>query len=304
MSSNTIGNDVDAMLTPFSGRADIFVYETARNCNPNGSFDDDNAPRTNDYSLGLMSDVSIKRRIRDAVAQIHEGEVKLLYDPSLVSIDAKAHAVIDLLDPKKLDHMTPFEKDRAVKAAFCREYWDVRTFGAAVAGLSRKGKDKAPISDGQITGCVQVTWAESLETIAVDAPMTITRVSPSTDKDIEKGKKTEVGKKWVTSGQYAYNVFVSSGQKARLNGFTEEDFNWLIEGIRMRWVLNQTSSKTGMEVDRVIVFRHNSDLGNCSISDLRKCIVKQSHEDSAGRTIYEFSVDDSKLPSGVTVTVY
>lgn len=298
-------NDADAMITPFSGRADVYVFETAHNCNPNGSMDDDNAPRQNEYGLGIMSDVSIKRRIRDAVSQMHEGEVELLYDPSLVSIEAKARSVTDLLPAKELDGMSVFEKDRAVKGALCRKYWDVRTFGATISNLSKKGRDKSPISDGQITGCVQVESAETLEPISADVPMTITRVNAATDADIEKGKTRDVGKKWAVSfAQYQYAVHVASGKKARLNGFTEEDFNWLIEGIRKRWLLNETSSKAGMEVDKVIVFRHESEFGNASPAQLRACIVKEPCQDAAGRTVYEISVDESKLPDGVTVTVY
>ena len=284
-------------------RRDLIVYVSARNCNPNGDMDRDNRPRQDDLTgLGQISAVSSKRRIKSAVQQMFD--VPMLIDPSLISIESKAKEVLANIDPAKLDEMTPLEKDKAIKKAICEKYWDVRTFGAAIASLSKK--DNNSISDGQITGPVQVEWAESLQPIELgEEPKTITRCNASTDADLAKKppKRTDIGTQWIVPyAQYAFEVHVSGANDK--TGFSDKDYEMLLEGTRKMWMLNQTSSKAGMEVDAVIEFTHESKFGNASPSSLRKCIVLTPHEEIIGRISHDISVDDSKVPEGVTYKIY
>lgn len=282
-------------------RRDLIVYISAKNCNPNGDINQDNAPRTDlQTGKGLMSSVSNKRRIKSAVQQMYD--VPMLVDPSLVSIETRAKEALADLDEQALLQLPALDQDKAIKQAICKKYWDVRTFGAAIANLSKK--DKTLKSDGQITGMAQVTWAESLDPIAVDQPATITRCNAATDADLAKGKTHDIGTTWIVPyAQYVYEVHVS-GAKASWTGFDDNDYAMLLEGIKKSWLLNQSSSKAGMEVDCVIEFIHDSEFGSASLSALRDCIVLTPQTDSTGRVHYEISVDKSKVPSGVSCNMY
>jgi Cas7 group CRISPR-associated protein Csh2 len=282
-------------------RRDLIVYLTAKNCNPNGDMNNDNMPRQDfESGYGLMSDVSNKRRVKSAVAQIYE--VPMLVDPSLVSIEAKAKEAISDIDDAALAEMTPLDRDKAVKQSICKKYWDARTFGATVANLSKKDKS---LSDGAIVGPVAFTWAESLAPVTVDQPEVITRCNAATDADLAKGKTHDVGTKWrLGFAQYAYEVHVSGARGETWTGFNDDDYAMLLEGIKKSWMLNQTSSKTGMEVDAIVEFTHESVFGNASPSALRECVRLDEVTSSDGKVKYVPRIDESMVPSGVTAKIY
>jgi len=280
-------------------RRDLIVVENCKNANPNGDLSADNQPRMDfETSKGLISPVSIKRRIRDAVRKLHgeeAGYAILMYNDG-TSLEAKAKEILDGLNLKDVKAMDAKQRDRMIKKAVCDKYWDVRTFGAAITNFNKLG-----VSDGQITGPVQIGWGESIDPIIVDDPQYITRSVAATDKDLSVNKTVDIGTKYITNAQYAYEVHVCDNDQT---GISEKDYEYLLEGIQRRWDLNRTSSKTGMEVECVIEFIHDSRYGSASMAMLRKAIVRTVDDENAVRKHYSFTVDESKLPKGVKAIVH
>lgn len=280
-------------------RRDIFVVENCKNSNPNGDLSANNQPRM-DYETGkgLLSDSSIKRRIRDAVWKLHgneEGYALLIMDDG-ISLEAKAQDVLDSLNVKDIKSMDPRERNKMIKDAVCRKYWDARMFGAAIGNFQKLG-----VSDGQITGPVQVAWGESIDPITIDEPQYVTRTNAATEKDVERGKNSEIAPKWITNGQYTYEVHVCDAGKT---GMSQTDYDYLIEGILNRWELNRTASKSGMEVETVIEFIHESQYGSAPMSALRRAIVMTCDDENAPRKHYGFTVDKKLLPKGIKVVIH
>ena len=280
-------------------RRDLFVVEMCHNANPNGDLAADNMPRC-DYETGYgrISDVSIKRKIRDAVYKLYgkKDGFELLIVGDDISIEAKAQEIIQSIGEKKLAELSQREKNLVIKKAVCEKYWDARVFGATISNFAKIG-----ISDGQINGPVQVCWGESLEPITVDEPQMITRSNAATEKDLERGKNRDIGRKWITNAQYVYEVHLSDDGKT---GLSENDYQALLEGVIRRWDLNMSASKAGMEVEQVIEFIHDSQYGSASMRDLRKAIVKTADDENAPRKHYTFSVKEDLLPKGVKVVIH
>lgn len=279
-------------------RRDLIVIENCRNSNPNGDMAAGNQPRVDfETGLGLMSDTSIKRRIRDAVFKMHGQEegYALLINNDGRSLEEKAQEILESLNVKDIKEMSPKDRSDAIKAAVCEKYWDARIFGAAIANFQKLG-----VCDGQITGPVQVAWGESVEPIIIDE-LYITRTNAATEKDLQRNKSTEIAPKWITNGQYVYELHLCDNGKT---GISEKDYQYLLEGIMNRWELNRTSTKSGMEVETVIEFIHDSQYGNASMATLRKAVVRTCDDENAPRKHYSYSVVESKLPKGVKVEIH
>lgn len=284
-------------------RRDLLVFVSAENCNPNGDPDADNMPRQDpETGHGLMTDVSIKSRIKSAVKQLYEE--KMAVDEEITPTETRVKEALCSIDEEKLWEMTPLDRDRAVKTEVCARFWDARTFGAVIASLSKKsGTSSQILSDGAITGPVQVSYGVSLAPIVVDKADLISRQNVASEADLKK-KMHDFGTKWrVGYAQYAYDVHVH-GRAAEWTGFNDEDYDKLLQGILQSWELNRTASKVGMNVDCVIEFTHDNDLGKCSWKKLQNLVSLKESKRFDGRTSYSPVVDESQLPKGVSVKIY
>lgn len=281
-------------------KVDFLCYVKARNCNPNGDLDDGNRPKQDiDTGLGLMTDVCIKRRIRDAVHLLKEGQTgyDLYIKDDHIALETKVAGSVSDLDPEKLMELSAPERDKKIKDRLCEQYFDIRTFGAAVTYLANKR-----YCDGQLNGAVQVSFAESLYPIN-PVKVTLTRVDVSTEADLKK-KDREIGTKWIVPyGVYKFEGHVSANV-AEKNGFSDEDLEVLIQALLKMYDFGYSSSKTGMEVSKLIVFRHGSKYGDCSFRTLREAVREELSEDVPGRKDVKISVDRSRLPESVVVEEY
>ena len=281
-------------------KVDFICYIKAKNCNPNGDIDEGNRPKQDlDTGLGLMTDVCIKRRIRDAVNIMKEGEegYDIYIKDDHIALETKVAGSISVLDPEKLMELSAPERNKKIKDKLCSQYFDIRTFGAAVTYLANKR-----YCDGQLNGAVQISFAESLYPIN-PVKVTITRVDVSTETDLKK-KDREIGAKWIVPyGVYKFEGHVSANV-AEKNGFSDEDLEVLIQAILKMYDFGYSSSKTGMEVSKLIVFRHGSKYGDCSFRTLREAICEEMVEEFPGRRDVKISVDRSILPEAVVVEEY
>lgn len=253
------------MANPIANRYEFCFLFDCENGNPNGDPDAGNAPRVDPEDMhGLVSDVALKRRIRNYV-QIARGNkmpnaIFVQHASNLNKPIAEAHEKANggLPDAKK---GASKDKVEAARAWMCQNFFDVRTFGAVMS---------TGANAGQVRGPVQIAFARSLHPI-VPLDVCITRVAVAEDV---KGAKSSADyaaheaeqdeSKLRTMGRKSlipYGLFVGKGfisaHLAQQTGFTDDDLSLLLEAILNMYEHDRSASKGVMTVQRpVFVFKH------------------------------------------------
>ena len=301
-------------MTSLNNRYDFVLFLDVDNGNPNGDPDAGNMPRMDpETNQGLMSDVSIKRKIRNYVAAVH-GNVaphRIYFTERTVLNEAHKEAwhATDISPDKKDDYSKLPKKDadaRRLTDWMCANFWDIRTFGAVMS---------TRVNAGQVRGPVQLSFARSEEAI-MPLEVSITRSSVTTEEERYKELKDRtMGRKSVVPyGLYRAHGFVNA-KLAQRTGFSDDDLKLLWTSLRDMLDLDRSAARGVMAVRRLIVFRHDSDLGNAQAHRLFERVTvsrvhdgetvpvgdKRSHNWSPARafTDYRVDVDDAKLPHGV-----
>ena len=152
---------------------------------------------------------------------------------------------------------------------------------------------------------MQLGFARSVDPI-VPQEITITRVAITTEKDAEK-KGTEMGRKYIVPyGLYRVEGFVSANLARKTTGFSEEDLALLWDAILNMFENDHSAARGMMAVRKLIIFRHEKELGNAPAWKLFERVrVARKADVTVPRsfTDYEWTVDDANLPDGVTCEV-
>ena len=273
-------------------RYDFVYLFDVQDGNPNGDPDGDNAPRT-DYETGqgLVTDVCLKRKVRNYV-QIKMGEDQLnqifVKEGAVLNNEIKkAYKALDL-KPKEKGKESD-NKDKA-RQYMCEHYYDIRTFGAVMST-----GDNA----GQVRGAVQLTFARSIDPV-MTSEHTVTRMAVTDEKD--KDKESTMGRKaTVPYGLYRAHGFISAAL-ARETTFSEDDLDLLWEALKNMFDLDRSAARGLMAARRLIVFKHDDDLGNApahKLFELVKVEAKDPNRPARSFSDYEITIDESKLPKGV-----
>jgi len=280
-------------MEELKNKIDFVLFVDVQDGNPNGDPDAGNLPRVDaETGEGLMSDVCLKRKIRNYV-QISKVGV------SGYDIFIKEKAILnDLIDESYEDESVK-EKDKkgkkngeqvdAARKFMCAKYYDIRTFGAVMT----TGKNA-----GQVRGPIQLTFARSVDPI-VSMEHSIIRVAITKKEDADK--RGEMGRKsTVPYGLYRCHGFISANL-AKQTGFSEEDLNLFWEALKNMFDCDRSASRGLMSTQKLIVFRHDSELGNVPANKLFDLVTVQKKCEGAARSFadYEVSVDASKLPEHV-----
>lgn len=251
------------MSEPIKNRYDFVVYFDVENGNPNGDPDGGNMPRLDpETGIGLVTDVCLKRKIRNYVEMVKEDEpgfdIYIKDGVTLNSNDLRAfdELGIDVSEVKKLKKTDP-EIDVKLRDAMCKLFYDVRTFGAVMTTFVKNG-----LNCGQVRGPVQLTFSRSVDPI-MPQEVTITRVA-ITKEDAEKANKTtEMGRKYIVPyGLYRCEGFVSANLARKTTGFSEEDLELLWQAIVNMFENDHSAARGKMAMRALIVFKHDSELGN------------------------------------------
>jgi len=264
-----------------SNRIDFLVYVSSKNGNPNGDPDNGNAPRIDTATQkGVITDGGIKSRTRQAVKRIY-GE-PIMIDKENVSIENAVSKVGDSKD---------------VSSELSKHYWDVKTFGGVF------GKKGSPV-----TGPVQISMGTSLHPISIQQ-LSITRCIPNDVKanknGVEESNSQFGDKAYQTYGLYRFSGEINPYQ-AKKTGFTNDDVKKLFDGISKAYSLWTSAQKGETETVKIIVFKHNSPLGCAKKHVLFGCVqekLRDGVEVPTDYSDYEISIDESKIPAGVTVEV-
>ena len=293
------------MSNPIKNRYDFVVYFDVENGNPNGDPDAGNMPRIDpETGYGIVTDVCLKRKVRNYVETVKEDDPGFdiyVKDGSILNVnDARAFEAlgIDAKDIKKLKKDDP-ELDEKIRDFMCETFYDVRTFGAVMTTFV-----KGALNCGQVRGPVQLTFARSVDPI-IPQEVTITRVAITTEADAEK-KGTEMGRKYVVPyALYRGEGYVSANLARKSTGFSEDDLSLLWDAIVNMFEHDHSAARGKMAVRALVVFKHDSELGNAPSYKLFDAVSTQKKAGvEAPRSIddyEEITVDEGAVPEGVTV---
>ncbi len=282
------------MTTPISNRYDFVLLFDVKDGNPNGDPDAGNMPRIDpETGHGLVTDVCLKRKIRNYVEIKHE-------DASPNKIYVREGTVLQTQRSEPYEGKKPDSKDKkdheTARAFMCENFYDVRAFGAV---MSTKN-----FNAGQVRGPVQLTFARS-ENLILPMDHTITRVARETEARAAEGGHTEMGgKSTVAYGLYRAHGFVSphlaEGDKG--TGFCEDDLSLLWEALTNMFDFDRSAARGLMATQRLIVFKHESKLGNARSQDLFGRVSVKSKTDTP-RSFDDFDVtlNEDDLPTGIEV---
>ena len=300
-------------------RHEFVLYFDVTNGNPNGDPDAGNMPRLDpETNQGLVSDVALKRKIRNYVAlarpETPGHEIYMRDGATLNTEHKRAYAAIlpgtttakDFKDgPKDRD------KARDLTRWMCANFFDIRTFGAVMS---------TGVNAGQVRGPVQIAFARSVEPI-LPLEISITRLAATTEADAEaKGGRTMGRKHIVPYGLYRAHGFVSASLASHASkgtGFSDADLDLLFEALCAMFDHDRSAARGEMATRRLIVFRHASALGNAPAHTLFDRVRtwrehKGSRHEIGAEAIdnwpparafsdYAITIDRDGLPEGIEV---
>lgn len=278
-------------MEPIKNRYDFIYLFDVEDGNPNGDPDAGNMPRVDaETGKGLVTDVCLKRKVRNYVQTVKGA--KPPYD-----IFIKEGSVLnDTIADTAKDAKT---KDDARKS-MCDRFYDVRTFGAVMS----TGKKNA----GQVRGPIQLTFARSLSPI-VTAEHTITRMAVTEAKETnanDAGTRQTMGRKYtVPYGLYLTHGYISANL-AKQTGFTDEDLNLFWEALKNMFDVDHSAARGMMCPRKLIVFKHDSELGNAPSYQLFDLVhITQKVPSLPPRSFddYTVSIDEDRLPQGVKIEI-
>lgn len=290
-------------------RYDFVFFFDVSNGNPNGDPDAGNLPRMDpETSQGLVSDVSIKRKIRNYVDEIKENEKGYhIYMADRAILNHQNQKAYDAVGLKPISKKLPKEQEKAreLTAWMCRNFFDIRTFGAVMT---------TEVNCGQVRGPLQFTFGRSLDPI-MPLEISITRSSVTNEKDADK-ERTMGRKHIVPYGLYRIHGFVNA-KLAERTGFGEEDMELVWQAMSQLYDLDRSAARGEMAAQRLIAFRHDSALGNAPAHKLFERVTvnrvfngeslpvgdPRTHNWPPARAFsdYEIMLNDSNLPSGITI---
>lgn len=300
-----------ATLTPaIANRYEFVLLFDVKNGNPNGDPDAGNQPRIDaETGLGIVTDVCLKRKIRDYITLLKSDpttgnaeagyRVYVQHRGVLERFHREAYEVngISTDKDKKGEAMDNVQKARAW---MCENFFDIRTFGAVLT---------LQINCGQVRGPVQIGFAQSIDPILQDE-FTIVRKAVATEREADEQNKkhgqvtgTMGNKNFIPYGLYRAHGFVSPHLAAD-TGFNENDLELLWNSLTMMFEYDRSASRGEMSSQRLIVFKHESALGNAPAHKLFDRVkVTRNDENKPPRAFsdYTVTVDESNLPEGITV---
>jgi CRISPR-associated protein Csd2 len=286
-----------------TNRYDFVLLFDVKDGNPNGDPDAGNLPRMDaETGHGLMTDVSLKRKVRNFVGmakgeqppyEIYVKEKAILNNQHKRAYVGIGREELLAGDDKKRKGGDAVDDARAW---MCRNFFDVRTFGAVMS---------TGINCGQVRGPVQLTFARSIDPI-IAQEHSITRMAVATEAEAEKqdGDNRTMGRKHtVPYGLYVAHGFVSSFL-AKQTGFGEDDLELLWQALGQMFEHDRSAARGEMSTRGLYVFKHDSELGNAPAHALFERIQPHMKDGVAvprSFTDYEVTAGEAAMPSGVTL---
>lgn len=300
------------MRTPIKNRYDFMLVFDVKDGNPNGDPDAGNLPRVDaETGQGLVTDVCLKRKVRNYV-HLTKGtetgyDIFVKEKAILNQVIEKAYADLaidlekppaDTADGKKRNKEGQGQGGEVQKARnkMCMDYFDIRTFGAVMS---------TGANAGQVRGPVQLTFGRSIDPV-VTLEHSITRMAVATEAEAEKqsGDNRTMGRKnTVPYGVYVAYGFISPALAAQ-TGFSEEDLEVFWKALTEMFEHDHSAARGMMATQKLIVFKHDTALGNAHSNDLFKAVKiakKESVEVPRDFAAYDVTVPAKNAFAGLEV---
>ncbi|MCG8464967.1 MAG: type I-C CRISPR-associated protein Cas7/Csd2 [Xanthomonadales bacterium] len=282
-------------------RYDFVLLFDVKDGNPNGDPDAGNLPRVDaETGRGLVTDVSLKRKIRNFVG-IAKGEqppfeIYVKEKSILNKTHERAYLEIGAEEYLKNDKKRKGgDKVAEARQWMCKNFFDVRTFGAVMS---------TGVNCGQVRGPVQMTFGRSVDPI-IASEHAITRMAVTTEKEAEKqdGDNRTMGRKFtVPYGLYVAHGFISA-HLAEQTGFSDDDLELLLQSLCNMFEHARSAARGEMTTRGLYVFKHDSKLGNAQAYQLFDRIQIARNSDQVARSFadYNVTVNDTDLPQGISL---
>lgn len=298
-------------MSEITNRYDFMLVFDVKDGNPNGDPDAGNLPRVDaETGQGLVTDVCLKRKVRNYI-QLTKGEEAgydiFVKEKAILNNEiggAYTKLGVDLTKPpadaedgKKRNKEGQGQGGEIARARqqMCRDYFDVRTFGAVMS---------TGANAGQVRGPVQLTFARSVDPV-VTLEHSITRMAVATEAEAEKqgGDNRTMGRKnTVSYGLYVAYGFVSPAL-AKQTGFSQEDLEELWKALVGMFDQDHSAARGLMATEKLIVFKHETALGNAPSHRLFDLVqIARKPDVAVPRSFKDYEVvlpDRATLPAGV-----
>lgn len=270
-------------MSNFTNKIDFEVLVMVKNANPNGDPLNGNRPRETYDGFGEISDVCIKRKIRNRLQDMGENIFVQSDDRAVDEYKSLAdRAKNNALMQKALKDK---DKDAYAKAA-CETWIDVRSFGQVFAF-----KDDS-VSVG-VRGPVSVHSAFSVLPVSVDSMQITKSVNSETAKDGKKSSDTMGMKHKISSALYVVKGSINH-QLAEKTGFSDADAEKIKEALRTLFVNDSSSARPdgSMEVCKVYWWKHNCPMGQYSSAKVHRLIkIEAKTDDPKEFENYDIKID-------------
>jgi CRISPR-associated protein Csd2 len=277
----------------------VYLFDVT-NGNPNGDPDAGNLPRLDpETGKGLVTDVALKRKIRNYVALEKEGEpgyAIYMQEKSVLNNQHKRAYEALKIEPDTKDKRLPKDeaKARELTAWMCRNFFDVRAFGAVMT---------TEVNAGQVRGPLQLAFASSIEPV-VPLEVAITRVAVTNERDLEK-ERTMGRKHILPYGLYRLHGYLSA-KLAERTGFSEDDLELLWRALINLFEHDRSAARGEMSARKLIVFEHRDAMGNAPAHVLFDSVTVERRDGSNGEPArhfddYRVAIDHAAIPEGITV---
>ena len=279
----------------------VYIFDV-QDGNPNGDPDAGNLPRVDaETGMGLVTDVCLKRKVRNYVQVAKagiEGNDILIKSKEIsgeeVFINKEIrNAYKELGVELKVKDKAKPEQVESGRKRMCEKFYDVRTFGAVLS---------TGANAGQVRGAIQMTFARSYDPIvSMEHALTVCAA-----RDEEKSYESQVGiqgrKATVPYGLYVCHGFISANL-AKQTGFSEEDLALFWDALKNMFDVDRSAARGLMSAQKLIVFKHDSVLGNAPANKLFDLVKVEKQCDGAPRKYgdYKVIIDKDNIPSGVTI---
>jgi len=284
------------MSNPITKRYDFVYFFDVQDGNPNGDPDAGNLPRIDaETGMGLVTDVCLKRKIRNYISIKKEFakpfDIYVKEKAVLVRVQGEAYESEDVKAAK-----TPGEKVEKGRGYMCRNFYDIRSFGAV---MSLKDNNC-----GQVRGPIQLVFGRSVEPV-VAFEHSITRMAVATEAEAEKqgGDNRTMGRKYtIPYGLYRTHGFISAHLAAQ-TGFSEEDLDLFWEALQNMFEHDRSAARGLMSARRLVIFEHATALGNKPAHELFERVTWKRRTEGPARSFsdYEIALDGKPIESMVTM---
>jgi CRISPR-associated protein Csd2 len=280
-------------------RYDFIYLFDVKDGNPNGDPDAGNLPRIDaETGNGLVTDVCLKRKVRNYVGLVKEEkppcEIYVKEKAVLNNQHERAYKALGIDLSADEGKRKGGDKVEEAKKWMCRNFYDIRTFGAVMS---------TGINCGQVRGPVQLTFARSIDQV-ISSEHSITRMAVTTEKEAEDqtGDNRTMGKKFtIPYGLYRAYGFISA-PLANQTGFSEEDLGLFWEALQNMFEHDRSAARGLMSAQRLIIFKHASPMGTKPAQELFDRVkIERKNKNAPVRDFSDYRVSiDGKEPGDFT----